>query len=261
MKLENDFKLVPMSSVIHLPDLILRWPFRPHVKICKEIYSGKLHTYLIIREFRSVDNEVKYSVTKLPTKYMLHNMAGQLFSAIVFMKNQVQKIESRKTSYTLRSITNSMNNLESCSIDNMNKYAPQFAYLLCKYSHNKYFSVFSESEVAHDISSDLVTLHDCMPGDRSSWIFQNSQIWPTSSPYHFRKSRRKEKDLSQVVHFCEQQKKAGITDKRALARLVDDCFPGLLTNAEMGGLLPAREGTVVTHHAKVKQGKKLRGVI
>lgn len=261
MKSKDGFKFVSLNDVMHLPDLILRWPFHPHVKICKEIFKNKLHTYLIIREFVNNDNEIQYEISKLPTKYMTHTSLCSYFSAIVFVKKQIDAIESKKKHYSLRSISKSMNTLESCTIENINKYAPQFAYVLYKYSNKVHIDKFIEKDVINEINSDRITLYNCLKDDRKSWILPNSQIWPTTSPYHFRKTRRKTKDLSQVIQFCEQQKKAGITDKRALARLVDDFFPGFLTNAELGGLIPAREGTEVSHHAKVKQGKRLRGII
>ena len=146
-------------------------------------------------------------------------------------------------------------------MDNIGRYAPQLAYVICKYSNKSHNFKFVENDVLNDLISESITLPFCIKGDRKSWILPNSQIWPETSPHYARKTRKKKKDLTQVIHFYEQQKNAGTTDKRVLARLVDDFFPGLLTNKEMGELIPAREGVVVSHHAQIKQGKKLRGII
>jgi hypothetical protein len=261
MRLQNGFIMVQACDVIHLAELALRWPFQPHLKICKEIFKNKLHTYIATREFINVDNGVQYEISKFNTKQMTHKFLCNYFSSIIFMKKQVDLIESKKSYYTSRSTNKKTNEFESCSRENVNRYAPQLAYTICKHSNNTHIQKFIEIDVINEINSTDISLYDCLNEDRKSWILPNSAIWPTTSPHHCRKTRRKTKDLSMVVKFCEQQKRNGITDKKTLARLVDDFFPGLLTNGEMGDLLPAREGTTVSHHAKIKQGKKLRGII
>lgn len=261
MRKVSDIQIVKASDVIHLAEIALRWPFQPHVKICKEIFKNKLCTYTTIGEFVNDTNEIHYKIVKLDTKYMTHKFLCSHFSTIIFKTKQINTIESKKPFYTLRSTRRSNNEFESCSIENMNTYAPQLAYAICKYSNKSNAKTFDDNIVANDINSTDISLHFCFNDDRKSWILPNSTIWPSTSPHHARKTRRKTKDLSVVIKFCEQQKQNGITDKKTLARLVDDFFPGLLTNGEMGDLLPAREGTKVSHHAKVKQGKKLRGII
>lgn len=44
-----------------------------------------------------------------------------------------------------------------------------------------------------------------------------------------------------------------------LCRELDRRFPGVLTDAEMGDLLPSNPGATVTHAAKRAQGQRLRG--
>lgn len=261
MRKLNDFRILKACDVIHLAELALRWPFQPHVKICKEIFKNKLCTYTKIGEFVSYKNDIRYKIVRLDTKHMTHGFLCNNFSTIIFKTKQINTIELKKQFYTLRSMRKSNNEFESCSIENMNRYAPQLAYAMCKYSNKSSIEIFDDNIVANDINSTDISLYYCLNEDRKSWMLPNSTIWPSTSPHHSRKTRRKTKDLTMAVQFCEQQKQNGITDKPALARLVDDFFPGLLTNGEMGDLLPAREGTKVSHHAKVKQGKKLRGII
>jgi len=246
-------------EVIHLPELLLRWSYKPHIKIIKEIACGRLQLFAIINKFTDAENNIRYEIAKYNTTWLRHNVLCKDFSGFVFLTEHIKKIEHKNNEYLFKKIQKSNNSFESCTIRNINTYAPQFAYVMCKYSPTIDFDTTTEFNICLEINQNGTFINNCMEGSRESWVLPNSIIWHESSIYHDRKKRIKaHKNIQVVREFVERHKENGITSKVQLAILIDDTFPDLLTDRELGELLPAREGAVVSPSAQRKRGQRLR---
>ncbi|MHC1710807.1 MAG: hypothetical protein AB9872_01455 [Solidesulfovibrio sp.] len=245
--------------VVHLSDLLLRWSRKPHVKILKKIIDGRLQLFLIINTSVDEDNKIRYEIAEYSTEWLVHKKLCNGFSKFVLLLEQVEKIERKNSEYISKKLNRTRNCFETCTIKNINMYAPQFAYVLCKYSALTHFDTATELEICIEIEQINITINNCIAGSRESWILPNSIIWHESSTYRDIQKRTKIcKNIQTVKCFVEQQNSIGITSKVHLTILIDDTFPYLLTDRELGGLLPAREGVIVGPDAQRKQGQRLR---
>ena len=83
-------------------------------------------------------------------------------------------------------------------------------------------------------------------------------LWPPDTLAAETKQKHAPKDLTQVAAFLQSLRNEGVTAPKALARLVDITFPGLLTNQELGELLPARAQRNIKFESERKRGQRLR---
>lgn len=58
--------------------------------------------------------------------------------------------------------------------------------------------------------------------------------------------------------FLAQLRIQGITDPYELAARLDEVFPGQISDAKLGAMLPARPGTVISWAGRRSRGQRLR---
>ncbi len=253
------------TDLIYFAELMLRWPHLSWVKICYELFREKLHPFVITENFLSVkDSCPSCVVIKLPAANFDFEFLCGHFHSLAFKKSNVSSIEKKKPYYPgIPAQKQIKHDWEMCSIKNINTIAPQMAYVICKYGHKRYWNEFDEVVVRYEALSQEVD--PCIVRnnrDRSTWTVKNESLWPDSSPFKRQKTpKRKNKDISCAVDLVAKLRENGITDKKQLATMVDNYFPGLLTDAEMGMLLPANPGVIISMAGHRKQGQRLRGII
>lgn len=252
------------SKLMYLADIMLRWPHLCFIKICHELFKGKLVPFVATERYHSTQEYtqevviIKFTANNMSFKYLLNH-----FNTLVFKKRNIETIEKAHYDYTFIPESKLIrHDYEMCTLKNINRVAAQLSYTICLHAHKKYHQKFDATQVRDTFfSSNIDPIFYSGTNERQSWIIPNDKLWPDHSEHCEQKKEHKKKDLTHVILFIEKQKSLGITVNKQLARLIDNFFPGFLTDREMGHLLPAQQGNIRSIEADRKQGQRLRGII
>lgn len=249
------------KDLVYLAELMLRWPFKCYLKICHELFTKSLRLFVVTESYISKGGEQVNVIIEYNTSYISFDLMMKHFNMFAFKKRNVASIERKKEEYTyLPSLDLVRTPFQLCTMENINKLAAQLSYAICLTAHDRYYSDFDPVNVSSAI-------HEKEPNktiysgskNKADWEIPSNILWSNTRSIPQKPSRHA-KDLTQVKDFITKKREQGITEAKQLARLIDSFFPGLLTDQELGELLPARPQRNIKYESQRKRGQRLRNV-
>ncbi|TVM30533.1 hypothetical protein [Oceanidesulfovibrio marinus] len=257
----TDHKKYYDKDLVYLAELMLRWPFECYLKICHELFSKSLKIFVVTETYTSPNGEQINIIIEYNPSYITFDYIMKYFNIIAFKKKNVVSIERKREEYTYLPSSDLVRTpFQLCTMENINKLAAQLSYAICLTAHDRYYSDFNPVNVSSAI-------HEKEPNkkiysgskNKADWEIPSNILWSNNRSIPQRLSRQA-KDLTQVKEFITKKREQGITEAKQLARLIDSFFPGLLTDQELGELLPARPQRNIKYESQRKRGQRLRKV-
>lgn len=255
------YKLRKEDDILYMADIMLRWPHKSYIKICRELFYNRLIPHILVEKFYDTSTHERYCKTiKFKPEYITFDIHIRYFDSIVFTKKNIEKIET--PIHTMIPNRHQHNEkFEICTKQNIQHLAPQLLYTICLHANKRFFKVFDEDQIRNTMhSNDVNPCITLSEKDRHEWIIKHEHLWARFNS-EAQKQNAKTKCLDPIQTFIDEHKKAGICDCKQLAQLVDSFFPNHLTDRELGVLLPACPGRSISFEAERKRGQRLRGVI
>ena len=253
------------DEVMYLADYLLIYPCNVHLHLCYAFMHKKLKSY-IIDENENAQKKGKISIYSFPIHHMTHDYTCDNFSKIVFKKTNVEKFKSDIDKFSILK-QDRVASQDFCAPDNIEKIAPQIAFMLRKYASKMETDKFDEVEAnecfyARDKEfriRDAVAPH--MQQNRPNWHIPHSALWPTD--LSFSTGIFPPDFMLDVVlpQFRDALIRGGTTAPKLLAELIDSRFPGVLTDQKMGELVRPQNASPIKYHSVRQYGRNVRGKI
>jgi len=236
------------KDVVFLSEYLLKYPCCVYIHLTHALMHKRLKTYIFSQHVVKNDRE-QIDAYSFPVKHMTHDYICQYFQSILFKHNNIVALEPYKKSVSILPAKRAMT-YDFCTPDSLPKIAPQIAYVLSEFaskSSDKHFDAENARDLFYACAVDVCshTPHTLNP-NRLDWELPMDDLWLDS--------RHKEEFLSTefkreslLPNYRDALVNGGVTLPEKIAQLMDERFPGQITDHEMGELilplLPSRENS------------------
>lgn len=251
------------SELIYLDELMLRWPYLCYCKICEMLFKNKLKLYKVTERYVSHMGEQVNIIMLFPASNFTFEHSLKSFHAIAFKLSNIEKIEKKYLEFRYMPANPLVRHeFDMCTVKNIHRLAPQLAYSICLNGHSWHRKEFSYNSVIDDIYAKEFEpfLHIPKKYKKTELVLPNEELRGRVSFSYSKKPPKQTFDKSQVANFIKDKREQGVTNPVQLARLVDSFYPNMLTDAELGELLPAKPNKNIKFESMRKRGQRLRTI-
>lgn len=250
------------GEIVYLADYLLTYPCNAYLHLCYAFMHKRLKSY-IIDENENAQKEGKISIYSFPIRHMTHEYICENFSKIVFKKENIDKFKRDIDKFSVLDEGRVMTH-DFCCPANVEAVAPQIVAVLRRFASKIETEDFDSQAVReyfysrNEEGDSRFAAGPHMQGDRQNWKLAYTTLWPAE--LSFSRGDFPIDFMLEVVlpQFRDSLIRSGVSAPKKIAKLVDERFPGLLTDHKIGELVRPKEAKKIKYASVRQYGRGVR---
>lgn len=173
--------LCAKEQIISLADFCLIYPCNTYLHLAHGLFLGLLDTYKLSFSITSKTDE-SVEIHHIPAKYLPHEDICRDFNILVFKQADMNKLKRYQNRFSKFNFAD-FREYDFCTPYNIEKVAPQLAYIIQEYSRKNQTTDFTADEAREIFYSTTDKYYSRWEGERIEWNISLKKLWPKNKPY------------------------------------------------------------------------------